>query len=130
MIMKTLIVSLLLFPALTAPVASGSMDDIASALRTGDVETLSSFFDSQVDLSIMDQEDTYSKSEATSIVRDFFRRNAPSPFSQVHSGTSAGDEAEYCIGDLETSGGSYRVYIYLANSSGQQVIQELRFDAE
>ncbi|MEM8582729.1 MAG: DUF4783 domain-containing protein [Bacteroidota bacterium] len=128
--MKTLIVSLLFLPTLSGPVVSGGMDDIAGALRQGDVNTLSSFFDAQVDLSIMDQEDTYSKSEATSMVRDFFRTNAPSGFSQVHSGTSAGDEAEYCIGDLSTSGGSYRVYIYLANSGGQQLIQELRFDAE
>ncbi|MEM6395984.1 MAG: DUF4783 domain-containing protein [Bacteroidota bacterium] len=128
--MKTLIVSLLLFPALSAQVSSGSMDDIAVALRQGDVATLSNYFDAQVDLSIAGEEDTYSKSDATSMLRSFFGTNTPSAFSQVHSGTSAGDEAEYSIGDLATSGGNYRVYVYLANAGGKQVIQELRFDEE
>ena len=130
MIMKTLIVSLFVLPSLLAQPAGGGIDDISRALAQGDVAVLSNYFDIEVELSILDEEDTYDKTDATAMVRSFFGDNAPRGFTQVHQGVSRGSEAEYCIGDLTTSSGNFRVYIYLANVGNKQVIQELRFDRE
>ncbi len=119
-----------MLPTLFAQSVDGGLDDISRALGQGDVAALSTYFDAEVELSILDEEDTYAKGDAAELVRSFFGTHAPTGFTQVHQGTSKGSEAEYCIGDLSTAGGNFRVYIYLANAGNSQVIQELRFDKE
>jgi hypothetical protein len=48
----------------------------------------------------------------------------------VHQGTSRGNESHYCIGNLSTDKGSFRVYIYTRVANGRHLIKELRFDKD
>jgi len=125
--MKNLMILLLVVPALAFTVG----DDIASiikALNTGDATTLSTYFDSDVELSILDNEDIYSKAEASKIIQTFFADNATKSFEKAHSGQSRGNDSQYVIGNLTTSVGAYRVYIYMKVSGTNYLIQELRID--
>ncbi len=101
---------------------------ITKALNSGDATTLSNFFDSDVELSILDNEDIYSKAEASKIVKTFFADNATKSFAKAHSGQSKGSDSQYVIGNLTTSVGAYRVYIYMKVSGKNYLIQELRID--
>ncbi|MEY3052042.1 MAG: hypothetical protein RLY31_1827 [Bacteroidota bacterium] len=128
--MKTFALYLLYFlPFLPAPtICAQGLSEITKAISAGDAATLGSFFDDNVEVAVLDKEGTYSKSAAISVVRDFFTKHKPSRFSQVHQGTSKGKVSEYCIGDLQTTNGSFRVYIYMRVSGNRYTIQELRFD--
>jgi hypothetical protein len=128
--MKKLIFVLLAFPALALANPPMQLSDISRALSTGDVESLGRYFDSSVELSILEQEDVYDRNGAMAAVRDFFTKNPPRSFNQVHQGSSKGNDAEYCIGNLSTANGTFRVYIYLQVTAGKYRIQELRFDEE
>ena len=64
------------------------------------------------------------------MLRNFFAKNKPKSYNQMHQGTSKGQDSRYTIGNLVTSSNSFRVYIYLKVQGGQQLIQELRFDKE
>lgn len=130
MSMKFLILALLpLLPFLpTPPAAAQGLSEITKAIGQGDAATLGTFFDDNVEVAVLEKEGTYSKSAAISVVRDFFSKHKPSRFSQVHQGTSKGKVSEYCIGDLQTHNGSFRVYIYMKVSDNLHTIQELRFD--
>ncbi len=107
-----------------------NLDSITTALSQGNVEVLATYFDESVEISVADEEDVYDKAEAKTILTDFFAANKPSKFDQVHKGTSKGQDSVYCIGNLNTSTKSYRVYVFLRVDGGKQFIQELRFDAE
>ena len=107
-----------------------NLDSITTALSQGNVEVLATYFDESVEISVADEEDVYDKAEAKTILADFFATNKPSKFDQVHKGTSKGQDSVYCIGNLNTSTKSYRVYVFLRVDGGKQFIQELRFDAE
>lgn len=107
-----------------------TMDRIIKAISAGDAATLSGFFDETVELSILEEEDIYSKAEATAVVKKFFTGNAPSGYSQVHEGTSKGNDSRYSIGNLKAGGKTFRVYVYTKEAGGKVLIQELRFDAE
>jgi Domain of unknown function (DUF4783) len=114
----------------TAPVTP-EIDNIAAiskSLQTGDVNTLSTFLDGTVEIALGEEEDIYTKNEAIGVLRKFFGTNKPSAFSQGHNGASKGGDSQYHIGTLTTSGGTYRVYIYLKSVGGQSLIKELRFD--
>ena len=117
----------LIVPALAFTVEE-DITSITKALNSGDATTLSKYFDSDVELSILDNEDIYSKAEASKIVQTFFADNATKSFAKAHSGQSKGSDSQYVIGNLTTSVGAYRVYIYMKVSGKNYLIQELRID--
>ena len=114
----------------TEAVSAQSIGDITKALGSGDLASLANMMDAEVELSILADENTFTKEQARQTLATFFAANTPSGFSQVHQGSSKSDNAEYCIGNLATSNGVYRVYIYVAKKGERMVLQELRFDRE
>ncbi len=104
------------------------LEAIKKAIGAGDVAALSSYFADNVEISIAGSERLYPKAKAGEVVRGFFNANKPAGFKQVHQGASRESSDQYCIGNLTTDAGTYRVYIYLKNSGDAVNIQELRFD--
>lgn len=107
-----------------------SLEIISTALNSGDVETLSKYFADQVEISIQDKEQVYSKARAAEVLRNFFDNSKPRAFVQVHKGTSRESNDQYCIGNLSAASGNYRVYLYLKVNGNNISIQEMRFDKE
>ena len=105
-------------------------EDIGSAIRAGDSKQLASYFGNSIDLTIMNRGDTYSKTQAELIVRDFFAKNPPKSFTIIHKGTSK-EETLYAIGNLTTTKGAvFRTSFFARQSGGKYLIQELRFETE
>jgi uncharacterized protein DUF4783 len=129
--MKKLFFLLFLLPSM-GMVNPGSFNlaAITKALSDGNADALGQYFDNTVEVAVMDNEEVYSKAEAIRIVKNFFSKNQPSSFSQVHHGASKGQDSQYCIGNLVASSGTFRVYVYMKVSGGKYLIQELRFDKE
>jgi hypothetical protein len=128
--MRNLFFLLLFVPAIAFGQTSTSLEAITSALNAGDVETLSKYFSSNVEISIQDKEQVYPKAKAIEVVRNFFNSNKPKSFSQMHKGTSRENSDQYCIGNLTSDTGVYRVYLYLKVNGNSLSIQEIRFDKE
>lgn len=129
--MKNLFFAFLLLPALAfAKQGTPGLESISAALNTGDIETLSKYFSENVEISIQDKEQVYSKAKATEVMRSFFAANKPKAFSQIHKGTSRENSDQYCIGSLSATTGSYRVYLYLKVNGSSMTIQEIRLDKE
>ncbi len=118
----------LIVPAFAFTPIEEDITSITKALNSGDATTLSKYFDSDVELSILDNEDIYSKAEASKIISTFFADNITKSFAKAHSGQSKGSDSQYVIGNLSTSVGAYRVYIYMKVSGKNYLIQELRID--
>jgi hypothetical protein len=129
-IMKTLIFVLLFSPAFLFAQGATGLDAISAALNSGDVETLSKYFSDNVEISIQDKEQIYTKAKAADVLRSFFDANKPKSFSQVHKGTSRESSDQYCIGNLSAVTGDYRVYLYLKVSGNSISIQEIRMDKQ
>jgi len=129
--MKNLIFILIFAPLslFSAPSIIDPYEDIANAIRSGDAKSVSRYFSNSVDLTLIGQEDVYSKAQAEQILKDFFNKNTPRSFSIIHRGESK-DGAKYAIGNLSTSNGNYRVYYYFKIAGGGVNIQELRFMKE
>ncbi len=125
--MKSILFILMLAPTL---LMQPDMAEISQAISKGDVATLSKFFDSSVEISILEDEDIYDKAQAVAIVNNFFKSNQPQSFSEVHKGTSKGNDSHYVIGNLKAGSSTYRVYLYMKENKGKYLIQELRFDRE
>ena len=115
-------------PADTVDQSNVSLESVCAAVGEGDVAGLISAMGSEIELSILDEEDVYSKADAGTALQAFFGKFAKTSFGKVHQGASKSDDAEYCIGTLTTDRGNYRVYVYVAKKGQSIVLQELRFD--
>ena len=123
----------LLFFAFLIPVGFTSfanLSAITQAISQGDANTLGSYFDESIEISILDKDDIYAKADAIGVVSQFFNQYQPSGWSTVHKGAARNNDSQYCIGNLSANGQTFRVYIYMKEKGGKQLIQELRFDRE
>ena len=108
---------------------SAELGQIATAIQGGNAKTLSTHFDNSVEVTILDQEGTYSRSQAEVIVRNFFDKYGVKGFRIIHKGESGGN-SKYAIGKLESNRGTFRTYIYVKKKGDQLLIQQLRFEEE
>ena len=102
------------------------IDDVITAMRTGNAGTVAKYFDNSVEISMPDKSNSYSKSQAELVLKDFFTSNPVKSFEVIHKGENAG--SQYCIGTLQTKNGSYRTTIFMKQKGDHQVLQELRFE--
>lgn len=104
-----------------------NIDGVIMALRSGNSAELSKYFDDNVDITLPDKSDSYSKAQAQLIVKDFFGNNGVKGFELRHKGDSPG--GHYCSGTLQTSAGNFRTNVFMKNKNGKEVLKEIRFQA-
>ena len=107
--------------------AQSGIDEVIGALRTGNSSQLSTHFDENVELTLPDKSDSYSKAQAQLIVKDFFGNNGVKGFELKHKGDSP--SGHFCIGTLKTNAGNFRTNVFMRIKNGKEVVKEIRFQA-
>ena len=113
--------------AIVVNLSAQDFSKITKSIEMGDVITLSSYFDSNPELTILDNEAIYSKSQIETILKEFFSINKPTDYKSIHHGNS-GNGAFFQIGELSTSTAVFRIYLYAKNINGKFLIQEFRIE--
>lgn len=103
-------------------------DPIVSAIKSGNSAELSKYFNVNIELAVLDNEDVYSKSQARIILSDFFAKHKVSSFNILHQGGKSG--SNYLIGNLVTNNGTFRVYYLLKKVGDKELIQQFRIENE
>ena len=103
------------------------IDEVIGALRTGSSNQLSTYFDENVELTLPDKSDSYSRAQAELIVKDFFGNNGVKGFELKHKGDSPG--GHFCIGTLQTNAGNFRTNVFMKTKNGKEVVKEIRFQS-
>jgi Domain of unknown function (DUF4783) len=127
--MKRILSTLLLGSVLmlSSFTAQNGIDEVIGALRSGNSTQLSVLFDENVELTLPDKSDSYSKAQAQLIVKDFFGNNGVKGFELKHKGDSPG--GHFCIGTLQTSAGNFRTNVFMKIKNGKEVVKEIRFQS-
>ncbi|MHB1921224.1 MAG: DUF4783 domain-containing protein [Chitinophagaceae bacterium] len=104
-------------------------NDVVNSLESGNVSSLSKYFGSSVEITLMDKTNSYSKSQAEVILKEFFLQNKVKTFQVIHQGSSR-DGSSYGIGNLYTNSGQiFRTSFFLRKKGDEVVLQELRFES-
>jgi hypothetical protein len=104
-------------------------NEVAKSLSDGNASNLVVYFHDNVDLSILNKDDLYTKAECRVKLNQFFTQVKPSNFSILHEGKS-NTGLEYVIGTLSTESGDYRVSFYLKDEGNGERVQQLMIDKE
>lgn len=102
--------------------------EVARLIKEGNATELSRHFMGNVDLTILQTDDVYSRAQATQITKKFFDEHQPTGFSVKHQGKSKLDD-HYRIGTLTTNNGDFRVTYFLKNNDGKFQIKQLRIES-
>ena len=111
---------------LTAP---GVQDNINNAIKSSNTQVLAQYFNSSIDLSVLNQENVYSKAQAEQILKNFFANHKPTTFKIGHEG-KANDGSIYLIVKLGTTNGNFRIYYLLKQTGNQLLIHKFRIDTD
>ncbi len=103
-----------------------SIDEVISAMRAGNASEVARFFDNTVEINMPQKNNSYSKSQAEMVLRDFFSNNGVKGFEVIHKGENSG--SQYCIGTLVTRNGSFRTTIFMKQKGDKQLLQEITFE--
>jgi hypothetical protein len=120
-----LLLSFLCFPSFSQePIP----EKLILSLHSGDAKTLSGFFNDNIELVVLENDNVYSKAQAQQIVNEFFANHKPEKFSIIHQGGK--DGSKYVIGSLTTKKGSLRVYFLIKVDQGNSFIHQLRIEKQ
>lgn len=122
------ILILITITAITNQAFSQVPDEVVLSLQTGNAKTLASYFNQNVELVILDNDNIYSKAQAEQIVSNFFSRFQPTRFTELHSRGKEG--AHYVIGNLVTKQETFRVYFLIKKTGGKDIIHQLRIEKQ
>lgn len=123
---KILTIIIVLFTTLSSFSQKISINEVVTAMKLGNATQVAKFFDANVEISMPDKSNSYSKSQAELVLKDFFSNNTVKGFDIIHKGENAG--SEYCIGTLVTKNGAFRTTIFMKQKGDTQLLQELRFE--
>ena len=127
--MKRLFSTLLLgsILMLSSFTAQNGIEEVINALRSGNSAQLSGLFDDNVEVTVPDKSDSYSRAQAQLIVKDFFSNNGVKGFELKHKGDSP--SGHFCIGTLQTNAGNFRTNVFMKIKNGKEVVKEIRFQS-
>ncbi|MGB1248526.1 MAG: DUF4783 domain-containing protein [Chitinophagales bacterium] len=97
---------------------------ISNHLKSGNASGLAQNFADNVDVIALNTDGSYSKSQAEMVLKNFFSNNTPQSYTSVHNGDSG--SGSFQIGELITSSGTYRTYIFVKNDK----IVEIRIEKD
>ncbi|MEO6488967.1 MAG: DUF4783 domain-containing protein [Ferruginibacter sp.] len=126
--MKRIFTLLSLTAVLTSFGLLSNIDEIVSALKTGSAAEIAKYFDNTVEITLPDKSNSYSKSQAEVVLRDFFSNNPVKSFEIMHKGENAG--SQYCIGTLVTKNASFRTTVFMKQKGDKHTLQEIRFETK
>ena len=100
---------------------------INNAIKNGNARQLSSYFNSTVEMNVLGNEGYFSKSQAASILTDFFKNNPPQNFD-VKQGGSTTENTKFSIGNYKTNAGLFKIYYVVKKENNTELIHKFTIE--
>jgi hypothetical protein len=104
-------------------------EQINKSIKEGDASALSIYFNSSLDISLPDTDQSMSNAHATQVMKNFFKENPPKSYKVNHVGSSR-EATKYIIGTYKSINKSFKVYALLKLNGGKYLIVQLQFEEE
>jgi hypothetical protein len=108
---------------------AGPMDKIAELIKQGNAHELSKYFAASIDITVLENTNVYSKTQAEFILEKFFKENKPQSVTLLHRVNSSAS-FNFTVLLLNTDKGKYRVACTMKEVEKEMVIIELRIETE
>ncbi len=98
------------------------------ALKNNNVDDLIKAFSDPVEITLPQEENSYSKTQGAMVIKRFFKNNAIKSFTVKQGGKSTGG-SEFVIGDMiSTSGKKFQVYFLITLTNQKAYLHLIEFE--
>jgi hypothetical protein len=102
--------------------------EVNKYLLVGDVQQLSKYFPSTIEMSVLENEGYFSKVQAISVLSEFLKNNPPKNFT-VKQGGSNSENTKFSIGTYEsTNGYTFKIYYVVKKEQDTEFIHKLTIE--
>lgn len=114
------------------PVSSSGSDGfdvfvpVSRYLGNGDAEKLSAWFSNSVEITILGESNTCSRSQAKQILKSFYASYTPRSFEVTHKASQG--NMKYAIGQLKAGGEIFAVTVFLCMKDDCYDIHQLKIE--
>lgn len=106
------------------------INDVKEAIKLGSSKEIVRYLNTNIDITIDGNMDSYSRTQAEFVLKDFFKKNPPSSFVIVHQGASKGG-SPYATGQYaSTNENVYLVWVRIKKINNKFLIHEMSFIKE
>jgi len=106
-----------------------AIEKIAEQLKHGNAHELTTFFATSIDISIAQESNVYSKTQAEQVLDKFFKENRPHAVKLLHR-VSSNPNYNFAVYILTTDKGKFRISCTLKEVNKVMVVTELRIETE
>lgn len=103
------------------------IDTITNCFKTGDSKELSMYFSTTVNLSLLEEGDSYSKNQAEILLHNFFSKHSIRSGKILHR-METNATNRYAVIELVSSTDKFRVSLSLKNFNSKYLITDMRID--
>ena len=102
------------------------LSSIAKYLGKGEVDNLAAWFSNSIELVLLGEANTCSRSQAKQILKAFYQAYTPRAFRITHK--AAQGNVKYAVGNLSAGGTNFTVTIFLCMKEDCYDIHQLKFE--
>jgi hypothetical protein len=126
--LKYLLPFLLLFGIFSAAKAD-PIDGVVWLIKSNNMKRLSQLFESTIEITINNKEDTYSRQQATAILTRFFEEHKPINVTLLHK-VNTNHKFLFGVAIMSSVNGRYRIAYTFNQIAGSMKIIEIRIEPE
>jgi hypothetical protein len=112
----------------TIPI-SEPIDDAAELIKTGNVHELAKRFASSIELTILNDENIYSASQAELVLGSFLKNNPVKSIKVLHR-VNSNPNIKYAVLLLTTANAEYRTSVSMKLTNGVFLVNEIKIESE
>ncbi len=112
-----------------AVITTDPIDKVAQLIRQGNIHDLSKMFAASVEITMQDEENIYSKTQASLILDKFFSQNKPVSVKMLHK-VNSNPNYLFAVLILNTQKDTFRITYTLKDTEGSPMLIELRIETE
>ncbi len=103
-------------------------NDVVDGLKNGNASALSNYFNQNIELTVLDNDNVYSKAQAQQILAGFFNQYKVSDFELKYEIDK--ESSKHVIGTLTTDNGTFRVSFLMKTDEEKAYIHQLRVEKQ
>lgn len=108
---------------------SDVISQVKETIKAGSAKELSRYLNSTVDVTMEGNPQSYSKTQAEFVLRDFFKQHPPNEVNIIHQGSSKGGQT-FAIFQYKSGNDTFRLFMKIKGSGNAQFLDDIRFTKE
>lgn len=126
--MKTFLPCFLIIVLLSFAQVPGDVKEVVAAFKEKNPTKISQYFDQTVQFNLNGKTGTYSKDQASVLLKGFFQNYNVTDFELMHTGSSG--NADYFVGILRTKSARFRTAVYLKSYLNKKTVQDISIEQQ